>query len=187
VFDKKFSLAQQYGVKVVEKKTEPRNGEVIIIRKLKPIQLKKKQKKTKRPKVIDASRTWHQYQELRQTKEFKKWWWDQRAYQDNLCYYCLDSLEDVVINVEHIMPMSAGGTNAYSNMVLSCQDCNKEKGAKVLSKKLRKELRQRLTDRILTKKYKTKVLDILTREELEKELSYRIAREEYNRKRTNIS
>ena len=49
------------------------------------------------------------------------------------CQYCGKSAPDVVLHVDHIKPVSKGGTNDIMNLITSCQDCNLGKGAKELS------------------------------------------------------
>jgi 5-methylcytosine-specific restriction endonuclease McrA len=45
---------------------------------------------------------------------------------DRKCSYC--DIKDVPLQVEHIVPKAKGGTNRISNLCLSCDACNKEKG-----------------------------------------------------------
>lgn len=40
------------------------------------------------------------------------------------CHYCGRSAPEVVLHVDHITPVSKGGTNEFTNLVTSCQDCN---------------------------------------------------------------
>jgi len=49
------------------------------------------------------------------------------------CQYCGRSAPDVVLHVDHIIPVAEGGTNDMMNLVTSCQDCNLGKSAKMLS------------------------------------------------------
>jgi hypothetical protein len=48
------------------------------------------------------------------------------------CAYCGQKPPAVVLEVDHIVPVSKGGTDAKSNLVCSCFDCNRGKGAKKL-------------------------------------------------------
>lgn len=48
------------------------------------------------------------------------------------CQYCGMQPPAVVLHVDHINPVSAGGTNAPENLVTSCQSCNGGKGKRVL-------------------------------------------------------
>ena len=45
------------------------------------------------------------------------------------CAYC--GLEEVPLEVEHIIPKSRGGTNRLQNLALSCKECNLAKGNKL--------------------------------------------------------
>jgi hypothetical protein len=42
------------------------------------------------------------------------------------CAYC--GREDVLLEIEHIVPKSRGGTDQVSNLTLACRDCNQRKG-----------------------------------------------------------
>ena len=44
------------------------------------------------------------------------------------CQYCGRSAPDVVLEVDHIKPVAAGGENDILNYVTSCSDCNRGKG-----------------------------------------------------------
>lgn len=134
MFDKKVDITAVYGATNYAK-PKPINPEKI------------KRARAKR-KSSQSSITWREYQELRKTEAFKKWWKRQYARQHALCYYCKITLKDKRVNVEHIIPMSKGGTNKYKNLVLSCAPCNKEKGSKMLPAKRRKILRRELKAQI---------------------------------------
>ena len=43
------------------------------------------------------------------------------------CYWCGKQLEFNVATLEHIIPKSIGGTNAYENLTIACQSCNSKK------------------------------------------------------------
>jgi 5-methylcytosine-specific restriction endonuclease McrA len=49
------------------------------------------------------------------------------------CQYCGRSAPDAILNVDHIIPVSQGGTNDIMNLITSCFDCNNGKRAKLLS------------------------------------------------------
>lgn len=49
------------------------------------------------------------------------------------CKYCGAKPPDVVIEVDHVIPVSCGGTNAIGNLVTCCEACNAGKGARPLS------------------------------------------------------
>ena len=57
----------------------------------------------------------------------------------NKCYWCKKSLSWIVgqetqATIDHVIPLSKGGTNGHDNLVLSCLKCNKEKGSKLPEK-----------------------------------------------------
>lgn len=49
------------------------------------------------------------------------------------CQYCGRRAPEVVLHLDHIQPVSKGGSNEVLNLVTSCAECNLGKGAKVLS------------------------------------------------------
>lgn len=63
------------------------------------------------------------------------------------CQYCGKESPEVVLHVDHIVPVAKGGDNEMVNLVTSCQSCNLGKGARELSddsavKKQKAELNQ---------------------------------------------
>ncbi|WP_109439848.1 HNH endonuclease [Acinetobacter haemolyticus] len=49
------------------------------------------------------------------------------------CQYCGKAAPDVVLNVDHINPVSKGGENDILNLITSCEDCNSGKSDRLLS------------------------------------------------------
>lgn len=49
--------------------------------------------------------------------------------QGGKCAYCREDLDDTY-NVDHVIPISRGGSNDPSNLCCACQPCNFSKGAK---------------------------------------------------------
>lgn len=49
------------------------------------------------------------------------------------CQYCGNSAPDVILEVDHIVPVAEGGDNDIMNLITSCRDCNRGKGKKMLS------------------------------------------------------
>lgn len=47
------------------------------------------------------------------------------------CRYCGRRPPEVVLEVDHVMPKSRGGTNARENLVTACFDCNRGKSDKL--------------------------------------------------------
>lgn len=52
------------------------------------------------------------------------------AEREHVCAYCGD--RDGPLEVDHIIPRSAGGTNDPVNLTIACKSCNSSKGAKPL-------------------------------------------------------
>jgi hypothetical protein len=54
--------------------------------------------------------------------------------RDNFtCQYCGKSAPDVILEVDHINPVKNNGDNNILNLITSCKDCNRGKGAKELT------------------------------------------------------
>jgi hypothetical protein len=48
------------------------------------------------------------------------------------CAYCGRSAPEVLLQVDHVIPISAGGLDNLDNLVTSCTDCNQGKGSRLL-------------------------------------------------------
>jgi biotin operon repressor len=55
---------------------------------------------------------------------------------DFTCRYCGDAAPQM--EVDHVHPVSAGGTDDPQNLVAACRACNRSKGAKLISEWVRK-------------------------------------------------
>jgi hypothetical protein len=54
--------------------------------------------------------------------------------RDNFtCRYCGRRTPEVVLEIDHVIPVSEGGSDDMENLVTSCWECNRGKGASVLS------------------------------------------------------
>ena len=51
------------------------------------------------------------------------------------CVYCGAMAPNVVLHVDHIIPLSRGGTNEIDNLCTACWACNVGKGARIISVK----------------------------------------------------
>ena len=49
---------------------------------------------------------------------------------DFTCQYCGLHGDEKELQIDHIIPVSRGGTNDINNLVTSCATCNKKKGAR---------------------------------------------------------
>lgn len=86
----------------------------------------------------------NRFRTMSRTVEFNKFKEHQFVLQMGKCFYCrlpfLDSFQVVrkgkvidrirYVEVDHIVALSDGGLNDYSNFVLSCQECNLAKQSK---------------------------------------------------------
>lgn len=68
--------------------------------------------------------------ELRKRPEAKIKKAEQFSKQVKSCCYCGKS--DVKLTIDHIVPISRGGTNSLNNIALACGHCNSSKGNKTL-------------------------------------------------------
>lgn len=51
---------------------------------------------------------------------------------DSTCRYCGRSAPNVILEIDHIIPVKLGGTNDLLNLVAACHDCNSGKSARAL-------------------------------------------------------
>jgi hypothetical protein len=63
---------------------------------------------------------------------------------DFTCQYCGRKAPDVELQVDHIIPVSKGGTNDKNNLITSCQKCNIEKSNNELTDEQVLELQRRI-------------------------------------------
>lgn len=55
--------------------------------------------------------------------------------RDNFtCRYCGGRPPDVILEVDHIHPISLGGSSSYDNLVTSCRPCNRGKRTRLLER-----------------------------------------------------
>jgi 5-methylcytosine-specific restriction endonuclease McrA len=83
-----------------------------------------------------SSNPYKEYAVLKKNGSYDKWIKKQYAKQAARCVYCMESLKNKRLNIEHVVPKSRGGQNKTSNLVVSCAMCNKEKGSRAASRKL---------------------------------------------------
>lgn len=87
--------------------------------------------------------------------------------RDNFtCQYCGRMAPDVILEVDHINPVKNKGTNDILNLVTSCKDCNRGKGARKLSESDTLKKQQQQLKEINEKREQLKLL-VKWKEELE--------------------
>lgn len=59
------------------------------------------------------------------------------------CQYCGRSNKNVELQVDHIIPVSKGGTNDITNLITSCRECNIGKGNTELTDQQINKLKER--------------------------------------------
>ena len=64
------------------------------------------------------------------------------------CQYCGKSAPDVVLEVDHIIPVSKGGDNDISNLITACFNCNRGKRDKKLTDKQSAKLQKEELDKL---------------------------------------
>lgn len=50
-------------------------------------------------------------------------WWQEKL-QNPQCYYCHLKIAPDSVTMDHVIPLSKGGTSAKNNIVVSCKTCN---------------------------------------------------------------
>jgi 5-methylcytosine-specific restriction endonuclease McrA len=56
------------------------------------------------------------------------------------CKYCYEKLTAKTFTIDHIVPVSAGGSNAFDNLVACCKYCNKMKADKPADTEMRNKM-----------------------------------------------
>ena len=51
------------------------------------------------------------------------------------CQYCGKTADEVKLDIDHIIPLSKGGSNTNDNLITSCEKCNCQKHTKVIHRK----------------------------------------------------
>lgn len=90
------------------------------------------------------------------------------------CQYCGKKAPDVVLEIDHIEPVSKGGTNELMNLVTSCFDCNRGKSDRALDdnsvlnkqREQLEEINERMQQLEMMKQWKSE-MSVLKETELE--------------------
>lgn len=86
-------------------------------------------------------------------------------FEHKCCYCGIEQGQGRKFEVEHIIPVSRGGTNRVSNLAWSCHDCNQEKGSMTAEEyghpEVQAQAKKPLKDAALITATRWKVYDIL--------------------------
>jgi len=88
---------------------------------------------------------------------------------DFTCQYCGREAPDVILEVDHIKPIVEGGSNDLTNLVTSCRDCNRGKGARELSDNSEVKKRKKQLDELNKRRKQLEMMSEWRRELLELE------------------
>lgn len=90
-----------------------------------------------RPEYVPRSMSVHGYTGPVVPRLSDKEWWPLRAEilerDGHTCVYCGDDESTVLMCVDHVTPLSRGGSNHPDNLVACCMPCNSSKNDKLLS------------------------------------------------------
>lgn len=89
------------------------------------------------------------------------------------CQYCGASAPDVMLEVDHIKPVSKGGTDDLMNLVTACRNCNRGKTNKELSDDTAVE-KQKQQLKALQERREQLDMMLKWREELAAEIEYEV-------------
>jgi 5-methylcytosine-specific restriction enzyme A len=65
--------------------------------------------------------------ERAKARELRKSRWWQQKIAKGLCYYCHRHVTPAELTMDHIVPLSRGGTSSKANLVPTCKSCNTKK------------------------------------------------------------
>lgn len=89
------------------------------------------------------------------------------------CQYCGSSAPDVILEVDHIKPVSKGGTDDLLNLVTSCRDCNRGKSNRKLSDNSAVVVQKKQLDDMQERREQLEMM-VRWRESLEEELDIEV-------------
>jgi len=69
----------------------------------------------------DIKREKERARKLRQTR-----WWRRKTGR-GICYYCGAKVGRENLTMDHVIPLSRGGTSSRDNIVPACKECNNKK------------------------------------------------------------
>lgn len=73
------------------------------------------------------ARSAHIREERKKAQDLRKSPWWQSKLQEGICYYCNMKFSPDELTMDHILPLSQGGSSTRSNIVAACKACNTSK------------------------------------------------------------
>lgn len=94
------------------------------------------------------------------------------------CQYCGEKAPNVLLQIDHIKPVSKGGTNDLMNLITACNDCNAGKSNRELSDKSTIEKKRKQLDELQERKEQLEMLIEWQEQlsELDKDLNKRVSK-----------
>lgn len=89
------------------------------------------------------------------------------------CQYCGESAPNVILEVDHIKPVSKGGSNDILNLITSCRDCNRGKTNKTLSDNSCVTIQKRRLDEMQERREQLEMM-LAWRESIENEIDLEV-------------
>jgi 5-methylcytosine-specific restriction enzyme A len=84
----------------------------------------------------------HIARERKKAQELKRSQWWKNILAKGLCHYCGRKFPAVQLTMDHVVPVSRGGTSSRGNVVPACKKCNTEKKLKTPVEEALEKLRQ---------------------------------------------
>lgn len=77
--------------------------------------------------VCEDKKLSHIKREKEKARALRKSRWWQNRIATTSCHYCAKRLEKSQVTMDHVLPISRGGTSTKGNVVPACKDCNNQK------------------------------------------------------------
>ena len=69
----------------------------------------------------------HVQREKEKAKKLRDSGWWNRKRSDGICYYCRRKFKPNELTMDHLIPLSRGGSSTKENIVPCCKECNNRK------------------------------------------------------------
>jgi 5-methylcytosine-specific restriction protein A len=73
----------------------------------------------------------HIKRERKKAQELRKGSWWKQQLGLGVCYHCKQRFSKEELTMDHLIPLARGGKSTKKNLVVSCKDCNRDKGHKL--------------------------------------------------------